>query len=194
MENTNLPIMIRLGARLKVFRPGGTPLPMGQMDGIKIKDIVAKNCSNIGILVSGIPNHPVKKLVLENIDLQLNGNEKNGYANMVLPEKETDYPEIGMFGRIPASGAFLRHVEGIKIDKFTVSLKQPDMRSSLICQDGENIEFSNLEIPFDPAGEPSIRLDSCRHVSIVNLNLPGDVDSAHQLSQNGCSDITFQGK
>jgi polygalacturonase len=195
MENTNLPIMVRLGARRKVFRPGDTQLPIGDIDGVLIKDIEVKKCSNIGILVSGIPGHPVKNLVLENISLQLPGNGSKDEGNIVLEEKEAAYPEINMFGnKMPASGAFIRHVQNLRLKGCTLSWVHPDLRPALICQDGENIELTGLDFPLNSGAAELIQLAFCHQVSIKDLKLPPGVEAAQQVTQRSCSNVSVQGR
>jgi polygalacturonase len=195
MENTNLPIMVRLGARRKVFRPGDTQLPIGDIDGVLIKDIEVKKCSNIGILVSGIPGHPVKNLVLQNITLQLPGNGSRQDGNAILEEKEAAYPEINMFGnKVPASGAFMRHVQGVKVSGFTLSLSRPDLRPTLFFQDAQNVDLKDMTFPVDRGAAEAVRLDSCQHVSIQDLKLPPGIDFTHQVVQSNCSDVSVQSK
>jgi polygalacturonase len=89
MENVNLPVFIRLGARLKTFRPGDPPQPVGTISNVVIKNVRASAVSRLGILISGIPGHPVNDVTLENLDIQLPGGGTRAEAGVVLPEKES---------------------------------------------------------------------------------------------------------
>lgn len=61
MENVNTPIFIRLGSRLKTFREGDAPQPVGSISNIVFKDLKVQAVSLIGILISGIPGHALVK-------------------------------------------------------------------------------------------------------------------------------------
>jgi hypothetical protein len=188
MEKCRLPVMIRLGARLKTFRPDEAPLPIGTIDGVEIKNMVAKEFAGIGFLVSGIPGHPVTNLTLENIRLELPGRGAGVDLKSILPEKESAYPEINMFGdKLPASGGYFRHVAKVSIDGLVLSLAQPDARPVLACVDGEDIGFTALTFPVSPAAGKSFALDSCRRV-----RLPADVDVSKDVLQNACSEVDVQ--
>jgi polygalacturonase len=195
MEKTNLPIMVRLGARRKVFRPGNSQLPVGEIDGVEIKDIKAEDCSNIGILVSGISAHPIKNLVLDHIELQLPGSGSREEGNVVLAENEVAYPDINMFGdKMPASGVFMRHVQSVQINGLALSLAHPDLRPSLFCQDAEDLELKAMTFPVCAGAAEAVRLDFCRQVLIQDLRLPPSIDSAQQVAQSNCSEVSVQSR
>jgi polygalacturonase len=135
MDGVVVPIMVRLGARLKTFQPGDSKRPPGELSGVTIKNIRATDAQQVGILISGIPGHPVEALTLENINLQLaGGGERNDKVN--IPEKENAYPEINMFGsKLPAYGMFARHVAGLIQRNVEFSTKTPDGRPPVVLED-----------------------------------------------------------
>ena len=135
MDGVTVPIMLRLGARLKTFQPGDTRRPPGELHDVSIRNISATNAQQIGILISGIPGHPVEAVVLENIKLRLaGGGQPDGKAG--IPEKQDAYPEINMFGgKLPAYGMFARHVKGITLHNVEFSTKLPDARPAVVFQD-----------------------------------------------------------
>ena len=55
MQNVGVPINVRLGSRLKTFRPGDLPKPPGSVSDIVIKNVQVTNALQIGILINGIP-------------------------------------------------------------------------------------------------------------------------------------------
>jgi polygalacturonase len=138
MERVTVPIMLRLGARLKTFRPGDTAKPVGTLRDITIKNVRATDCSQIGVLVSGVPGHPLENITLENIDLQLAGGGKDEDARVKLPEQESAYPEIRMFGPVmPAYGVYARHVRGLTLKNVRTVVTAPDARPERIFVDVE---------------------------------------------------------
>src|SRR5215204_6671451 len=69
MDGVIVPISIRLGARLKTFREGDTPKPTaGKIRSITIQNVKAKNIEMIGMLINGVPGHPIEDLTLKNIE------------------------------------------------------------------------------------------------------------------------------
>jgi len=76
MDGVTVPISIRLGARLRTFHPGDQTRPVGTLHDITIENVHATGAKQIGLLINGIPDHPVESLRLKNIDITLNGGGK----------------------------------------------------------------------------------------------------------------------
>jgi len=94
----------------------------------------------IGILINGVPGHPVQALTLENMQLELPGGGTAGDAAKVLPEKEAAYPEYSMFGKkIPAYAIYARHVSGVKFTNIKTSLLKPDARPATVLVDVSDV-------------------------------------------------------
>lgn len=154
MEHVNTPIFIRLGARLKTFRTGDVRKPVGTISNVLIKNLKAQATSPIGILVSGIPDHPVKDVKLENIEMKLPGGGKEAEAGAVLPEKENAYPEITMFGKqFPAYALYARHVSGLTVTNITIELAQPDARPPRVLDDAKDVNVSGWNEPARNRGQ-----------------------------------------
>lgn len=137
MSHVNLPIMIRLGARLHTFRLEDKPQSIGFIRGITISNIEAVDCANVGILISGIPRHLIENVTLQNVKLGLAGGEM---ANqMKLEENPQSYPEVTMFGKeMPVYGLFARHVSGLSISGLTFDLQKSDSRPASYFDDAPN--------------------------------------------------------
>ncbi|HEX2854825.1 MAG TPA: glycoside hydrolase family 28 protein [Opitutaceae bacterium] len=139
MHEVTVPIMVRLGARLKTFRTGDTKKPVGSLRDVTIKNVRATNARQIGMLISGIPDHPVESLALENIELQMAGGQ-TVHEPVALAENEKAYPEIRMFGpAMPASGIYARHVRGVVFKNVRTTVAVPDARPSRVFVDVSGI-------------------------------------------------------
>jgi polygalacturonase len=137
MDNVTVPIAVRLGARLKTFREGDQPRPApGHITDVTIKNVSAKNSRLIGILMNGVPDHPIENLTLENITLEVPGGGTAAQAALQLPEKEAAYPEYDMFGKtLPASAMYLRHVKNLTLTNVTITPQKPDARPAKVLID-----------------------------------------------------------
>lgn len=141
MDGVAAPICIRLGSRLKAFRPGEQPKPTpGKLSDVTIKDVSAKNIGLIGVLINGVPGHPVEALTLQNIQIEAPGGGTAKEAAIELPEKEATYPEFNMFGKtMPAYGIYARHVRGITLQNVTITPVKPDARPATVFIDVEDV-------------------------------------------------------
>ncbi len=148
MDGVTVPISIRLGARLKAFREGDKPLPQpGRLCDVTIRNVRAKNIAKIGMLINGVPGHPVENLTLESIHLELPGGGTEKDAKVKFGEKEKNYPEWDMFGKtMPAYGIYARHLRGVRFDKVTVGLLKPDARPSTVLIDVEGIAPADFSL------------------------------------------------
>lgn len=153
MDGVIVPISIRLGARLKSFRGGEQPKPSpGKLCGVTIRNVSARNIGKIGMLINGVPGHPVEDLTLENIDLELPGGGTEKEAEVKFGEKEKNYPEWDMFGKtMPAYGIYARHVRGVKFNNVRTSLLKPDARPARVLIDVDDMTPADFG-PGKPVG------------------------------------------
>jgi polygalacturonase len=152
MDGVIVPISIRLGARLKTFREGDQPRPApGKLHDVTIKNVSAKNVKMVGMLINGVPGHPVEALRLENIQMELPGGGTAEAAKVQLPEKESAYPEFDMFGMtIPAYGIYARHVRGVRFQNVRTSLVRPDARPTTVFIDVEDVMPADFAASLTP--------------------------------------------
>jgi hypothetical protein len=141
MDEVAAPISIRLGSRLKTFREGDKPKrAAGKLEDVTIRNVSAKNIGMIGMLINGVPGHPVESLTLENIQLELPGGGTAADAKRELAEKAGTYPEYDMFGKtMPAYGIYARHVRGITLNNVRMNLLKPDGRPATVFIDVEDV-------------------------------------------------------
>lgn len=135
MDAVTVPVMVRLGARRKTFRAGEISKPVGTLRDVTLKNVRATSAKQIGILISGIPGHPIESLTFENIELELIG-EPSASATAALPENESAYPEIRMFGpAMPTYGIYARHLNGALFKNVHVSVNGTDPRPPAVFID-----------------------------------------------------------
>lgn len=145
MRDVRVPIFIRLGSRLRTFRQGDQRRTVGSIEDVTIRDLEAENASQIGVLITGIPDHPVKNVMMERIHLKLVGGGTAEQGKLVLAEKEQAYPEVKMFGdAMPAYGVYLRHAYGIKIKGLGLALSKPDERPASVRVDADDSEIEEI--------------------------------------------------
>lgn len=140
MQSVSLPVYIRLGARLKVFTKGGEPRPVGTISDVVLRNIHGKTHGTGVVFITGIPEHPVRNVRIENLDCSTPGGDDGKNLETPLAERESAYPEpYTIYGPLPAYGVMLRHVEGCKITKLRVKCDKPDMRHAVACQDVKEV-------------------------------------------------------
>jgi polygalacturonase len=151
MDSVTAPICVRLGARLKTFRAGDQPKPPGTLRDVTIKNVRVTGARQIGLLISGITNHPVENLTLENIQIELAGGGTATNAQIQLPERESAYPEYSMFGKVlPAYGIYARHIRGITFKNVRTTVTKPDARPAAVLIDVERVTPADFASKLPP--------------------------------------------
>jgi hypothetical protein len=84
---------------------------------------------------------------LSNIFIETVGGATAEAAKLQPPEGESKYPEPDMFGSMPASGFFLRHVRNIEMSHVEIANATPDARPAFHLTDVERADFFAITAP-----------------------------------------------
>ncbi len=146
IEGPEVPIFVRLGNRGRPYIEGMEKPSTGSVQNITIQNIIATNVGITGCSVTGIEDYPVRNVSLQNIIMELPGGISGNGDAIRVPELEDSYPESTMFGMLPASVLYMRHVEQISLSKFVVSFHEPDNRYHLAADDVVGLVHSEIVI------------------------------------------------
>jgi polygalacturonase len=167
----NAPIYIRIGARLR----GPDPIAIGTARRIKIENIVAHNvAAQSGILIAGLPGHPIEDLSLSNIFIDYVGGGTAEEGERVVPEFEKEYPEPSRMGTIPGWGLWARHVKNLSVSQLEVRVANSDLRPVAILDEVVEADLDHVKFPH-AAGAPSIELKNVTGFTLRNS--PGLADT-----------------
>ena len=142
----NAPIFLRLASRMRGPWQTGAGRPIGQLRRINISNVVVYNSTaQSGVLITGIPGHPIEDVSLSNIQIWSKGSGTTEQAAIVPPEQETGYPEPDNMGTMPSYGFYLRHVKGITLDNIQLHTLSDDARPPFALDDVEGAEFFRVK-------------------------------------------------
>lgn len=162
MDNVSGPIFIRLGARLRSYHPDQEKREVGVLKNVTLKNITGtvweegyllygKLKRKAGIIITGVPGHPIENLHLEGIRFRFpGGGTLEDAARQDVPELETEYPEFPTFHPIPAWGFYLRHIKGLKLRDVELSLRDQDARPAFFSEDVEDFSASDIKVCGQP--------------------------------------------
>lgn len=174
---TNTPIFLNLGARMR----GPAGVPVGLMRGITISDVVSYNSYSRlggGGIISGIPGHSIEDLKIHDCYFEHRGGGTKQMAALNPPEHADDqpYPDPDMFGDIPASGFFLRHIRNIEFTNVEIAFKEPEARPVFWMDGVDDADFFHVKTPrsltapvFDLRDVRDFRAFACRNVKDVQI-------------------------
>src|SRR5277367_3259316 len=167
------PIFMRLGARLR--GPSETT-KVGTLRRILISNLECYNAPmKVSSVLSGIPGYMIEDVKLSNIYVESVVGATAEEAALRPPESENKYPEPGMFGAMPASGFFLRHMRNLEMSHVEVACVAPDARPAFFLTDVDRADFFAITAPKGPQGAfalhgvKDLRIGWSRAAADVNL-------------------------
>ena len=154
MKNVGGAIFIRLGNRARSYQ--GEKPGMGSVGNIMISNVQASGIGSIGCSVTGLPRHPVENVSLNNIRITFEGGGTRQDATRSIPEKEQDYPEYNMFGRLPAYGFYCRHAKNIRFRHMELGFENEDHRPALVFEDVRDVDIFDFDAESTASAEALI--------------------------------------
>jgi polygalacturonase len=144
MRNTvGSPIFIRLGSRMR----GPKDAKVGYIRRLLINNIASSGGTILPAIISGIPNYPIEDVKISNVYLHQIGGAGAELAALQPPENEAKYPDPEMFGDIPATGFFLRHIRNLEITNVEIATENPDPRAAFWLKAVEGADFFRVRVP-----------------------------------------------
>lgn len=158
MNDVEGPIFIRLANRGRAYhkpteqlytvdaKPEGTPV--GSIKNIHISNIKATvtgdDPARQGMMISGIPGHPIVNVVLENIEISYPGGGTAAQAKNVVAEDVARYPEQFFFGVLPSWGLYIRHANNVEFKNVKMTTRSPDAREKFVQVNVQNFTSDEL--------------------------------------------------
>jgi polygalacturonase len=93
------------------------------------------------IMITGIPGHYVKDVVLENIKISYPGHGTAADAEREVPEDIARYPEQFFFGVLPSWGAYIRHAKNVQFKNVTMTTRTKDAREKVMLHEVEGFIY-----------------------------------------------------
>ncbi|MDE7346756.1 MAG: right-handed parallel beta-helix repeat-containing protein [Muribaculaceae bacterium] len=133
---------------------------------IQISNVVADDCDSLcSIIVTGMPDEPVRNVWLDNIRLQFRGGGAKELVNKDYREQGTNYPEPKFAGETPAYGLYARHVVGLHANNLTFSYDKPEYIPAIVLDDVRDSKIDDIYAPTEP-GIEKIVMFNCENVEI----------------------------
>jgi polygalacturonase len=140
---TNSPLFLRLGRRMR----GPAGVPVGTLKRVLISNITSYSASTLPSIIAGVAGHPVEDIKISDLYLHQVGGGSAELAKRDPPKQEEMYPEPTMFGELPASGFFIRHVRNLEMSNVEISTANADARPALWLRDVVGADFFRMRLP-----------------------------------------------
>jgi polygalacturonase len=184
--NTGNAIFLRIGRRNDAAPPGRledvvirdvrVEVPAGKPDeGYEIAGPPLRHPHNtFPASIVGLPGHPVRNVVLEDMEIVYPGGNQPDVPRVAVPELgrvpelESAYPEFSMFGELPAWAFYVRHAEGLEFRNVRVRLQSADYRPACVFDDVRGLLLQGVQTTGDGAA-PSIVLNRVSEEKLVGM-------------------------
>ncbi len=206
MYNCGGPIFLRLGNRgrtydksiKQVYKADAKPegRPVGKIRNIIFRNIEARLTGRIdppteGIMFTGLPNHYIENVTLENIHFSYTGFGDLDVKNRVIKEDEARYPEQLFFGVLPSYGMYLRHVKGLNINNVTMKLRNHDNRNAIVMDDVIDSNFTDINFDITPEAESGILIKNSKKLSLNKVKPSGKTKYLIEIQGEKNDDISI---
>ncbi len=145
IEGTECPLYIRLGNRARKHAEDAPTPPMGSMRNIVISNVAAYNTGNFSSSITAIPGHYIENVQLSNVQFFNKGEllpaDYIAHHTEVI-EDEQGYPQPTVWGNLPSSVLFIRHVKNISLVDFQFGSYAPDPRIPIIAVDVDRLQVN----------------------------------------------------
>ncbi|WP_109486067.1 glycoside hydrolase family 28 protein [Occallatibacter savannae] len=138
MQRSRTPIFIRLGNRKRVH-----DYPQHGIRNVDIDNVQASEAL-VPSSISGLPGMEIRSVTLSHMSLQDSLRGSSDLVKRPVPEKDTAYPESRMFGMLPASGLYVRHVRDLHLNEVTFTAPSGESRPTLVFDDVVGARLSEI--------------------------------------------------
>lgn len=126
--------------------------PMKAMHSFIFSDIIADNSEldkNSAFFITGMPNHYITDIQLNNIQFTVSGGGTKEDASNKIKEYTLEtlgewWPEFYLVGTLPASGIYARHIKGLVINNVQINTMNSDERLPIVFDDVVDSTITNV--------------------------------------------------
>jgi polygalacturonase len=152
MRRVRAPICIRRGTRHTENVTSQNGLRGVVIDGVHATDAILTSS------ITGLQGLNVEDVRLSNIRIATVMPGKPEWVTNPVPEVPADYPQSRMFGWLPASGLYVRHVRGLAMRNISFSAPVEEWRPTVLFDDVQNLQCEGLQSTPALNGEPMLQM------------------------------------
>jgi polygalacturonase len=161
MQRSRTPIFIRLGNRKRVHDN-----PQHGIRNVNIENVRASEAL-VPSSITGLPGMEVRDVALSHLQFQDAIPGRPDWVKRPIPEKETAYPESRMFGMLPASGLYVRHVRDLRLNDLTFTAPPGEARPTVIFDDVIGARLTQIQSSPISGGMPVLLQSGSHDVQIL---------------------------
>jgi polygalacturonase len=185
MQRTRTPIFIRLGHRKRVH-----DYPQHGLRRVNIENIQASEAV-LASSITGLPGDEPQDITLSHLSFENMLRSRPEWVGASVPEKESAYPEARMFGMLPASGLYVRHVRDLRLNDVKFRASGGEARPTVIFDDVDGARVIGLNSTPVSGPMPVISLSNARNVSITDSVAPAGTQTFVSVSGSNSANVVL---
>ena len=187
IDDARAPLLLRRGNRSHPFNHTKAGLRGVLIDGVQASGAILTSS------ITGLPGMEVEDVRLSNIhiDTVMPGNKE--WIHSPVLEVPAAYPQSRMFGWLPASGLYCRHVRGLSLKDVSFTAPAQEFRSTIVFDDVRQLTLQGLTTTPAMGGIPPLVLKSTRDVWISGTAAPRNASALATIQGSETSDVLITG-
>jgi len=188
------PIFLRLGNRgrdysasiKQIYKEDAQPegRPVGKLRNITFRNIEGRITGSIdpptsGIMLTGLPNHYIENVTMENIHFSFEGFGQLNIKNRIVPEDEARYPEQLFFGKLPSYGIYARHIKGLQL--------KTENKVAILAKNIKDVQLKNLTTTTTPSHLIEVSGQESKNIRLLNSDKSTLTKKQPVIFSNGAS-------
>jgi len=141
------PFFLRLGTRMR----GPKDAKPGVLRRVILGNITCMSAARMPAIVAGVAEHAIEDIKIHDVYVEQGGTGTAEMAGREPDENASAYPEPEMFGELPATGLFARHVRNLEVTNFEVAVRAADARAAFWLKDVDGADFFRVKGPAESA-------------------------------------------
>jgi len=199
MDNVRGPISIRLaGWKLEDQHSAPFVINDDNWEKGRVKNILFNNITattpedNVAVSITGTTKTRPGQITFSNIDFTFTGGGTAAQgARRNVPDLDRAYPEMYIFGDLPAYGLYMHHVTGIVLTNVSFRLESEDLRPAIVCDDVDDLELSSVKLSGSKNAEAVIRLQNSKNIFVHACRTLNPTGTFLRVEGAASTDILF---
>ena len=187
IQDARAPLFIRRGNRSNPF-----PTDKSRLRGVLIEEVHATGAI-LTSSITGIPGMDVEDVRLSNIHIDTVMPGKKEWLPSSVPEVPAAYPQSRMFGWLPASGLYCRHVRGLSLRDISFTAPPDEWRNTMIFDDVRQLTLDSFRTTPASGGVSPLVLTGTRDGWISGTVAPQNSSALAKIEGNATSNLLFTG-
>ena len=115
--------------------------------------------------------------------------QDNNLVYKEVPEKVDAYPDASMWGNLPATAFYVRHVDGVSFNMVRFEVDGEDNRPAMIFDDTRDVVVNGLILNDKHVGTSAVKITNTKGAMFSNCDVKDGVRFLYELSGDQNQDI-----